>query len=78
MKIGLGKIYDCECIKENNFTTRDGSYVNITHKVGDKTRCQEMLDQETGKVIGHYIEYDKFRYRVFDFNKYYKLDCSNI
>jgi len=67
-----GKIYDCECIKENIMLTRDGEYVRIVHKPGDRTQCQEILNKNN-EVIGYYIKYDIFRYRCFDFNEYYKI-----
>ena len=52
-----GKIYDCECIKENIMLTRDGEYVRIVHKPGNKTQCQEILNKNK-EVIGYYIKYD--------------------
>jgi len=68
----VGKTYNCECIKENIMLTRDGEYVRVVHKPGDKTQCKEILNKNN-EVIGYYIKYDVFRYRCFDFNEYYKI-----
>jgi len=70
--IRSGKIFNCECIKENFMATNCGPYVHIVHKVGDKTQCQEVFNSD-GELIGYYIKYDVFRWRCFDFNEYYKI-----